>query len=419
MDPLSPQDPQTPAAIKDTGLLAMNADAHPSEAGGNSKSRHWARQLASIVQHSLIGLGFVAMLGGSAALVGGWTTVPILPAIPPLFLAWFLVILIHEAGHLAGARAGGMIPCSIGLPGLLAWRTSSGWRLRPSWGMKGAAGYVTVHYRAGRPFKRQAMLLIAAGPATNLLVGGLLCSLSSMLPPALFAYTLALGVLNVMVGVANLLPSGTQFLDNDGLLLLRWLRGEFEAGPERAIMEVNALSCSGVQAKDLPEHLLRDVGEYPAVGVLLQMWFRLASLESTEQWAAAAKLGDPFEACIHSLSAHKSPSLGIFAAQMRAEIAFAAVMEKTSSAPSEAPSIPDELDWYFPALRPRCEALKAAMDGDAGKAARLLLDSAHKMRRSVDLAHVRSEMHLRQCIERLIARHPIPARDTAGEPGPA
>jgi Zn-dependent protease len=381
----------------------VDADAHHSKASDYDASKRWAAKLSSFAQHILVGLGFLAMFAGASALAHDWTDVPLLPAIPPLVLGWCLVVLVHELGHFAGARAAGMIPFAVGIPGLLAWRTSIGWRLRPNRGMQGAAGFVMVHFRADRPFKQQAMLLIVAGPVANMLSGSALCALSPSLPAPLFAYTLALGVFNVLVGVANLLPSRSRLLDNDGLMLLRWLRGEFETGPERAMMEMNALSVSGVQAKDLPERLLRQVGEYPVVGPLLAMWFRLVAFRSAEQWAAVAGLSNELESHLQASPADKRLSLERFVAQMRAEIAFAAAMETKCHGSDEALSISDELDWYFPALRPRCEALRAALIGDAMKTDRLLRESAHKMRRSIDLAHVRSEMHLRECIERLVA----------------
>jgi hypothetical protein len=57
-----------------------------------------------------------------------------------------------------------------------------------------------------------------------------------------------------------------------------------------------------------------------------------------------------------------------------------------------------ELEWYSPSLRPRCEALQAALTGDGATMQRKLEDSERLVRGSIDRAMVVSEGMLREAV---------------------
>jgi len=63
-----------------------------------------------------------------------------------------------------------------------------------------------------------------------------------------------------------------------------------------------------------------------------------------------------------------------------------------------------ELDWFCPALRPRCRALTAALDGDGPGALEHLDLSESKMARSHDLAYRTGEARIRHAIRTRLRR---------------
>jgi Zn-dependent protease len=379
--------------------MAMEHNFDREEAGAVPRSRRWLNWLAQFLQAVFIGIGFVAMLGGSAALIA-WLFEDSLPlAIAAATLSWFVVVATHEAGHFLGARLVGMTPFCVGGAGVMAWRSTNGWRLRKSGGWSGVAGYVMAHYSGEASLKRQGLVFILAGPFSNLLVGTALILIGQALPTAVFAFVAALGVFNVCVGLANLIPSRIKVLDNDGLSCLRLLRGEYDSGHQRALMLLNGMSCRGVQAQDLPGDLLQELDGVPQFGALLRAWFRLMALRNTGRWEEIADLSHYLDAVVSALPAAPSAAISAMIAQMRTEVAFARAMATGQDAAAAVEHVTDEVDWLFPALRPRCKALEAAQHGDAAGTRALLRESESKMRRAYDGSSIKSEQQLRTVIE--------------------
>jgi hypothetical protein len=59
-----------------------------------------------------------------------------------------------------------------------------------------------------------------------------------------------MAVLNLVVGLANLLPTSRE-IASDGLLMIQWLRCKDERTPDLHFARLNALSVKGVLAEDL------------------------------------------------------------------------------------------------------------------------------------------------------------------------
>ena len=54
----------------------------------------------------------------------------------------------------------------------------------------------------------------------------------------------------------------------------------------------------------------------------------------------------------------------------------------------------DEIDWYYPALRPRCLALREILKGDLSAAEQYLDQSMKFARNARDLSLIKSELKL-------------------------
>lgn len=370
----------------------------------------WASKAAAFAQGMVLAIGLMLMFVGSAELVGDWSKVPILTAIPGVVLAGLASIAVHEAGHFAGARLVGMLPYNVGVGGFQAWASSAGWKFRLTRMPEGLGGFVMSHFAPDRPLSSQAVPVLVAGPAANLLLGAVLSVPATLAwPHPVAAYLAALAILSACVGIANLIPGRNKLIDNDGLQVLRWRRGDFDGSPEAAFLLVNGLSVRGTPANELPAPLLERLRELPGIGPLLHGWFRLASLRSTGQWDRVAEVGRSFEIELGALPPAQAKALGAFVNQVRTEVAFAHAMASGEASPALASSICKELHWLQPALRPRVEALSAALGGEIDLMRSKLEASRHAMRASHDLAYSRSEESLRREIAGIGQR----ARDAA------
>lgn len=359
----------------------------------------WLSQLLRAIQGLVMSVGVIVMFAGSAAVVDEWSDVPILPAIPGVVIGWIFAVAIHETGHFIVARRSGMTPYCVAAIGVYAWASSNGWRVRFARLPASVGGFVVSHFDADRPFRQQMIPMLAAGSAANLLAALLLGAVGAWFwPNTAAAYVCALASFNACVGIANLLPVRNKLLDNDGLLLLHWLRGDCEHAPEILVHRLNALSLKGITADNCPTEWVEGLRDAPVLGPALRHWFRLCARQNTGGWSDIAQIGQEFEADIQALPPPTVEALSVFIRQMRTEIAFSEVMASGRDNGEICLHIDALLDWFFPALRPRCQALEAALRGDKVEMHAFLSESERKMRKTHDLGYRTSEEIIRSAI---------------------
>ena len=377
----------------------------------------WLSRLVGAVQGLVMAAGVFIMFVGSGTLVDEWSDMRFLPAIPGVVIGWIVVVTIHEAGHFIVARRSGMTPYCVAAVGVYAWASSNGWRVRLTRLPGGVGGFVISHFDADRPFRRQMVPMLVAGPAANLLAALLLGAAGAwLLPDPVAVYVGALALLNACVGVANLLPVRNRFLDSDGLLLLHWLRGNYERAPEMLMHRLNALSLKGITVDKYPVEWIEGLREAPVLGPALRHWFRLCACQNAGAWSDIADIGREFEADIEALPPDAAKALSVFIRQMRTEIAFSQAMASGCGNCAISVHIDALLDWFFPALRPRCRALEAALRGDEAGMNAFLVDSERKMRKTHDLGYKRSEEIIRRSIMAMANRRGAgSARNCASE----
>ena len=359
----------------------------------------WVSRLVGAGQGFVMGVAVAIMFAGSAAVVDEWTDVPFLPAIPGVVVAWIVSVAIHEAGHFIVARRSGMTPYCVAVIGLYAWASSDGWRVRFTLLPASVGGFVISHFDADRSFRQQMLPMLVAGSGANLLMGLLLGAIGAWFwPSSGGAYLCALAFFSACVGVANLIPVRNKFLDNDGLLLLHWLRGDCEHAPAMLMHRLNALSIKGITAENYPTEWIEGLRDTPVLGPAVRHWFRLCARQNTGAWSDIAEIGQEFEADVQALPPAAAKALSVFIQQMRTEVVFSEAMASEHDDGGICRHIDALLDWYFPALRPRCQALEAALRGDRVAMRGFLGESEQKMRKTHDLGYKKSEEIIRGSI---------------------
>jgi hypothetical protein len=157
-----------------------------------------------------------------------------------------VMVTIHEGGHVLCGVAAGFRFKSIRVGPLLFDRSSGlTWRNGPGNPFAGVA--VVVPDSTDRLVPR-GMLMLAGGPAANLLTGGL----ALLLTPAPGFVALVFIVQSIGNGLSDLLPYRSVLGVSDGAFL--WALWRHPARAERwlALMKLNADSMDGVLPESLP-----------------------------------------------------------------------------------------------------------------------------------------------------------------------
>ena len=212
---------------------------------------------------------------------------------PELFaFAWVAVVLVygilwasiivHELGHLLVALAVDMRISHVRLGPIEFVREGQRFRMRIKWSST-TPGFVIPLPEHGRDLRRRLFLIIAAGPLTNLLVGSLLFVIfflaneSSGLGPIgtihparipwmpqtlTLGWVVMAGILNLMLGFHNLIPSNAGGLMTDGGQLANLLRGDNSGTRSMYLLALAALSQKGVRPRDWDRSIIEEMLDF-------------------------------------------------------------------------------------------------------------------------------------------------------------
>ncbi|MDR6671816.1 M50 family metallopeptidase [Xanthomonas sp. 1678] len=197
-------------------------------------------------------------------------------------------LAVHEYGHLLAARGIGMTVYMMKIGPLQMLARRRGWRLRWQRGWPGYAGYVMALINPYAALRPQYAVLSAGGPAANLLVALLMGALGLNLgvQARVGAFCVGFAVLNLAVGLANLIPSRTAIGPSDGLYLLGLSRRLDADRPDRVLAQLNGLSCRGITADNLPAERVALLAQDD--WWLFHSWFVLKAAQNRCQWRQAA-----------------------------------------------------------------------------------------------------------------------------------
>lgn len=193
----------------------------------------------------------------------GRAPMDVLPLVGGLLLVIFLVLAIHEIGHLLAGRLVGFRPLLLAVGPLWIERKVDRWRVTLNrtlalWG--GVAASAPVD---DRDLRRRTLIGVAGGPCASVLAGvAVLAPLGWLSSPTLGGggdpplLPTVLGAGSIVIGLVTLFPGRTSGLDTDGARILRLLRGGPAAEGEAALLALAARSMEGERPREWDPELL-------------------------------------------------------------------------------------------------------------------------------------------------------------------
>ena len=356
--------------------------------------KKWTNRLAQGIRVTLlVATGFI---GFYLACLGQGSSNP---AILIVWLFIFLSLIVHEMGHVVGARIYGMTVWQVNISGLEFHSLRRGVRVRLSRiKHRNVGGYVQAFPMFGRPMRPQMIGLTLGGPMGNFVVAVLCAACGWLLfPRAAAFFLLSFAALNLGSAVVNLIPYQGS-LPSDGLALLILLRGFDENATELAQLRLISRSIAGQTADQLPEDEVATLEQQPSPIPLVAMWYRLKADQNRGDWASADSRRERFEALEQALVPAQKTVLFEMLAILRTELAFSRAMLTGDSTELDKDPLPAKVAWASPWLQLRCQALAASLRGDKTRCAELLEASRRKAENSIDRALWSSEALLRKYI---------------------
>jgi hypothetical protein len=342
--------------------------------------------------HAAFGSAFAALDGL------GWSDLLLLP------LHFFLVILLHELGHLAGGMARGMRFILLIVGPFRLRRTVSG--LKFDWFLRGDTfgGLAATMPVDGRSTPRDFLALALGGPLTSLALAGLALSATYFSDGRLAGHLTILGAMSAMIFVVTAIPMRAGGLLSDGMQALELWRGGTAVEQRNAMVASFAESLSGVRPRDrnaaLLERGLALTGKEPLRDVSLWWMAYQVALDRRELDAAGMwidRVAEGYDAYPSGFRQALACDIAYFAARYRHDLAAATawydrakggMVEAASRGLTEA-----AIAWLRGDLGPALAALnrgegKLGELGDAG-AIPLLQDELRGLRAEVEAARAK------------------------------
>ncbi|MFN8900790.1 MAG: hypothetical protein ACK5VV_01805 [Lysobacteraceae bacterium] len=175
-----------------------------------------------------------------------------------LLVAFWLQVLLHEAGHALAGLAGGLRPLAFGVGPLRLERAGDGWRFRWGGGVAGISGFAALLPPAdGSPSRGVQAAYLLGGVIANAVVAGLaLWALTASPPEVSRGLLVALAATGLFLAVVNLIPFGSGGWLSDGAGLWSLWRQPGLAFASITLQQVLQASMDGVRPRDWPAALL-------------------------------------------------------------------------------------------------------------------------------------------------------------------
>ncbi|BAQ73990.1 putative Peptidase M50 [Pseudomonas sp. Os17] len=319
-------------------------------------------KLLTLVQHLVVLGGFFL-----AALLLGFTIKSEWQPFLAVFLASLLMIIgvmVHEGGHYLGARCCGMPVLQARIAAVEVQVLRRGWRLRwsPQLKRNRLGGYVMAASNLQRPLRRQWMLMALGGPLLNLLVAGMALALGLYWQGVPGALALAFAIINLVLGVGNLLPAW-QVLPSDGMLALGWYLHRDDQRPELAQARLLALTVAGVPSAQLPARDLDLLAQGAMPGPLVAFGYRLNARQDQGDWSGVLQMEQELDQLLAARAGELTGMSGLIEL-LRGELGFSRAYLQRDAGLLKGLSMSADVDWFTPWLRPRCQALAAILAGD-------------------------------------------------------
>ncbi|GAB7532968.1 hypothetical protein PS3A_53840 [Pseudomonas sp. 3A(2025)] len=288
---------------------------------------------------------------------------PLLATVVLILIMLVLATCVHEAGHWLGARLAGMTVLYVQVFGIELQLHKYGCRVR---GWRGFSflsllGYVFAVHTPYKPMRPAQLLFVAMGPLLNVLVGLVSLGLSAIFWPYP-NLLLAFATINLTLGLCNLIPTQSR-VHSDGFQLLTWWRKPDEGQPAFAHARLLALYTAGVAAEQLPAADLEQLDLQPMPMPLIALSLRLSALQTAGDWPGTLRLHEEMKALLAANPAALKPCAATIAL-VEQEMRFCQAMAQANADSLDTLKRNRDVEWYAPILTPRCNALRAALQGD-------------------------------------------------------
>jgi Zn-dependent protease len=187
------------------------------------------------------------------------------------FLILILSVFLHEVGHVLAGWLVGMRLRSFAVIQFLVYKTVGGWRIRWDSKMGFLGGLVLNYSTIATGFRWRNIVMVAGGPAVNLLLAITTFVFSLSLPANSWGTNSWFGQpffhLNLLIGVSlyfffnNIWPSRGNGLENDGMLLLQLIQNDPKLKQEIALSALIGAAMTGQRPRDWNSDWLREAAD--------------------------------------------------------------------------------------------------------------------------------------------------------------
>lgn len=310
----------------------------------------------------------------------------------------FLVILVHELGHLLGGRLVGFRFALLIVGPVEVRRTASGvrWGINSSpalWG--GLAASLPLDTS---DLRRRTMALVAGGPIASLVFSALAGILWKGLGGGVLASAAAItAAASLAIGVITLIPARASGFFTDGARLVQLSRDDAAADSQVRLLTLTAMSMAGTRPQDWPRDILEGDVDAHADGL-----FRLA-LNGLRYYAAVDRneldVAREHLAAVVSDLAETPPTLQ--PSWATEAVWFEGVVRRDAPAAAEWAELARRPGIVDAAAAPRIDAALAWSRGDAEAARKAAVEALKVLDRSLDPG---SAAAIRDQLEGLVAR---------------
>jgi hypothetical protein len=237
----------------------------------------------------LIGLGAAGLFERMAGAVQG--EIILLIFIPWLLLGVFLILLVHELGHVAAGRLVGFEFILLIVGPLTVMRTAQGISYSLNRNMRFFGGLTANAPPDDRDLDRRMAITTAGGPLASLLFSGLSLLLTRPLLRLDFTTgftALLVSVFSGLVFILTLIPRRAGGLMSDGARLLSLARGGEDARLRSLMIVLQAELMAGVRPRDLNPVALQELlhaqdDSFMGVATGLVAYYHYLDAEEIEQ----------------------------------------------------------------------------------------------------------------------------------------
>lgn len=245
-------------------------------------------------------------------------------------LHFFVVILLHELGHLGGGMARGMRFLLLIVGPLRLRRTVTGIKL--DWFLRGDTfgGLAAAMPSKGGGSPRDFLWLVVGGPLVSLLLAAAAFAVVYAADGRLAGHAAILGSMSTAIFLVTAIPMRAGGMLSDGMQALELLRGGTAVEQRNAVMACFAESLSGIRPRDRdPAPLERGLaltGQEPLRDITLWLMAYYVALDRRELEQAGQWLGrvaEAFDAYPSGFRQALACDLAYFHARYRRDLAAA------------------------------------------------------------------------------------------------